>query len=151
MPDQFFSNWYFWTLYNPLCPGKPLALLFFDFTHFRKWQAVQYDALSSYFVLLRCHPSYKNLPGTNESEGLPIFVATDQSGKQDNYPVFALQSTILVTSFLVFPWVHFVHILHIYLSMINLSLGERWRCLGLSVNWWWWIYHRNKNTPPNWE
>ena len=35
-PDQFFSNWYFWTLYNPLCPGKPLPLLFFDFTHFEK-------------------------------------------------------------------------------------------------------------------
>ena len=38
-PKQHNKVFKFWTLYNPLCPGKPLPL-FFDFTHFEKWQAV---------------------------------------------------------------------------------------------------------------
>ena len=67
-PDQFFSNWYFWTLYNPLCPGKPLPLLFFDFTHFEKWQGVttkiSYNYLFSIVAI-----SASSLDSDSESEG----------------------------------------------------------------------------------
>ena len=44
-----FFKWYFWTLYDPLCPGKPLPLLFFDFD-FEKWQDVVNDSRNPAFV-----------------------------------------------------------------------------------------------------